>query len=325
MTVETTLTDQLRAALGEQPGIRLEANASLARYSAARLGGPADLLLEVNSADELAQAVSLLWKLDQGFMILGGGSNVLISDLGVRAVVILNRARQVRFAEAANPPRVWAESGANFGLLARQAAQRGLAGLEWAAGIPGTVGGAVVGNAGAHGGDMAGNIQLAEILHHMGGVDKSSPVREEWAPERLGLAYRTSSLKRNPGQAVVLSATLRLTRSTTANVQARMEEFNLYRRSTQPPGASMGSMFKNPPGDYAGRLIEAAGLKGTAIGGAEISDRHANFFLNRGEASASDVRALIELARREVARQFGIQLELEIELVGEWPDQPQAA
>ena len=104
-----------------------------------------------------------------------------------------------------------------------------------------------------------------------------------------------------------------------------MDEFNLYRRRTQPPGASMGSMFKNPPGNYAGRLIEAAGLKGTAIGGAEISSMHANFFINRGEASASDVRALIELARREVARQSGIQLELEIELIGEWQDPPQAA
>jgi UDP-N-acetylmuramate dehydrogenase len=124
---------------------------------------------------------------------------------------------------------------------------------------------------------------------------------------------------------VVLSATLVLERSTTARVHERMDEFNLYRRRTQPPGASMGSMFKNPSGNFAGRLIEAAGLKGTAIGGAEISSMHANFFINRGEASASDVRALIELARREVARQFGIQLELEIEMIGEWPNPPQAA
>jgi UDP-N-acetylmuramate dehydrogenase len=325
MTLDTTLMDHLHEALGQRPGIRLEANALLARYSAARLGGPADLLLEVNSAEDLAQAVGLLWKLDQPFMILGGGSNVLISDLGVRGVVILNRARQVRFAEADSPPTVWAESGANFGLLARQAAQRGLGGLEWAAGIPGTIGGAVTGNAGAHGGDMAGNLQLAEILHHMEGAGKTSPLREEWPPERLELAYRSSILKRNPGKAVVLSVTLALERSTTAQVQKRMEEFSLYRRRTQPPGASMGSMFKNPPGNYAGRLIEAAGLKGTTIGGAEISGVHANFFLNRGEANASEVRALIELARREVARQFGIQLELEIELIGEWPNQLQAA
>jgi len=325
MTVEMSLMDQLRAELGQHPGIRLEANALLARYTAARLGGPADLLLEVNSAEDLADAVSLLWRLDQPFMILGGGSNVLVSDLGVRGVVILNRARRVRFSGSDNTPSVWAESGANFGLLARQAAQRGLGGLEWAAGIPGTVGGAVIGNAGAHGGDLAGQLQLAEILHHLEGVENTSPVREEWPPERFEFAYRSSILKRNPGKAVVLSVQLALERSTTALVQARMDEFNLYRRQTQPPGASMGSMFKNPPGDYAGRLIEAAGLKGTAIGAVEISTIHANFFINRGEGTSSNVRALIELARREVARQFGVQLELEIELIGEWPDPVQTA
>jgi UDP-N-acetylmuramate dehydrogenase len=324
MTVEAELIDRLRAGLAGHPGMRLEENASLERYTAARLGGPADVLVEVNSADDLAQAARLLWKLNQAFILLGGGSNVLISDLGVRGIVILNRARQIRFIETETLPRVWAESGANFGLLARQAAQRGLAGLEWAAGIPGTVGGAVVGNAGAHGGDLAGNIQLAEILHHIGGVDKTTPVREEWPPERLGLAYRSSNLKRNPGQAVVLSATLSLEHSTTALVQARLDEFTQYRRRTQPAGASMGSMFKNPIGDYAGRLIEAAGLKGHVIGGAEISSLHANFFINQGQASASDVRALIDLAHREVARQFGIQLELEIELIGEWPDKQAA-
>jgi UDP-N-acetylmuramate dehydrogenase len=325
MTVETALIDHLRAGLEAYPGIRLEENASLARYSAARLGGPADVLVEVNSAEDLAQAASLMWKLDQNFIILGGGSNVLISDLGIRGIVILNRARQTHFTEAATPPKVWAESGVNFGLLARQAAQRGLGGLEWAAGIPGTVGGAVVGNAGAHGGDLADIIQLAEILHHLDGVDQTSPVREDWSKERLGLAYRSSILKRNPGQAVVLSATLALNRSTTALVQAHMNEFTQYRHRTQPAGASMGSMFKNPSGNYAGRLIEAAGLKGRVIGGAEISNLHANFFINRGQARASEVRALIELARREVASQFGIQMELEIEIIGEWPDRQQTA
>ncbi len=320
MTVDSVLIDHLRAVLIGRPGTRLQENADLSRYTAARLGGPADLLVEVNSVEDLAQAASLLWQMDRDFTILGGGSNVLISDLGVRGVVILNRARQTRFTEAASPPQVWAESGANFGLLARQAAQRGLSGLEWAAGIPGTVGGAVVGNAGAHRGDMAGNIQLAEILHHMGGVDKTSPLREEWPSERLGLTYRSSILKRNPGQAVVLSATLALERSTTATVQTRMDEYTQYRRRTQPAGASMGSMFKNPSGDYAGRLIEAAGLKGSVIGGAEISSLHANFFINRGQASANDVRALIKLAQQEVERQFGLQLELEIEIMGEWPE-----
>src|SRR5574341_616464 len=125
----------------------------LDRFTSARAGGPADALLEVSSADELALAATTLWSEDLPWMILGGGSNVLVSDAGVRGVVLLNRARQVAFRETSEPPTVWAESGSNFGLVSRQAAIRGLAGLEWAAGIPGTVGGAVVGDAGAHGGD----------------------------------------------------------------------------------------------------------------------------------------------------------------------------
>jgi UDP-N-acetylmuramate dehydrogenase len=205
---------------------------------------------------------------------------------------------------------VWAEAGVNFGALARHAAQRGLAGLEWAAGIPGTVGGAVVGNAGAHGSDMAGCLVVAEILHRQG--------QEHWPVERFAYGYRSSIIKRGAEEAIVLNATLRLERSTPQAVQERMDTYVAHRRRTQPPGASMGSMFKNPPGDYAGRLIEAAGLKGARIGEAEISRLHANFFVNLGQAKAADISQLIRLARREVAEKFGVELELEIEMVGDW-------
>jgi UDP-N-acetylmuramate dehydrogenase len=305
-------------------GSRLQEQAPLARLTAARLGGPADALLEVENSQELMDAVLLAWEQDWPFIVLGGGSNVLISDAGVRGLVILNRARQVRFDEQAEPPTVWAESGVNFGLLARQAAQRGLAGLEWAAGIPGTLGGAVVGNAGAHGGDMAGNLILAEILHLPDDRRQDKPELQVWPVEKLEYAYRSSVLKRqgrtgrSRPSAVVLAAQLRLERSAPEQVQARIDEFVAYRKRTQPPGASMGSMFKNPPGDYAGRLIEAAGLKGARVGDAQISPVHANFFINLGNASARDIRALIELAQETVLRKFGVALELEIELIGEW-------
>jgi UDP-N-acetylmuramate dehydrogenase len=299
-------------------GERLQEDVSLARYTAARLGGPAEAFLEVHSANELAEAAKLLWQWDIPYTILGGGSNVLVSDAGVRGVVLLNRARSVRFEEQAGSPSVWAESGANFGLIARQAAQRGLSGLEWAAGIPGTLGGAVVGNAGAHGGDMAGNLELAEILHLDEEAGQEQPRREAWPQARLGLEYRSSIFKRRPGKAVVLSAVLKLKHSSPQAVQARLDEYVAYRRRTQPPGASMGSMFKNPPGDYAGRLIEAAGMKGIRIGNAQISSLHANFFINQGEANAADVFSLIQMARQAVANKFGVKLELEIELVGEW-------
>jgi UDP-N-acetylmuramate dehydrogenase len=302
---------QLEAAFGD----RLQAGLSLARFTAARLGGPADLFLEVRSLDDLVQAASLLWQAGQTFTILGGGSNVLVSDLGVRGVVLLNRARRVRFDLESDPPTVWAESGANFGRLARQAAQKGLSGLEWAAGIPGTLGGAVVGNAGAHGGDVAASLLLAEILHHQGHMELH---RQTWPVKDLQYSYRTSRLKRQPGEIVVLGARLRLAHAPIAEVQARLDQLVAYRRRTQPPGASMGSMFKNPPGDYAGRLIEAAGLKGRRIGQAQISRLHGNFFVNLGGARAQDVYGLICLARETVQARFGVRLELEVELLGEW-------
>ena len=297
-------------------GSRLQEQVLLARYTAARLGGPADWLLEVRSQAELAHAVRILWEEEFPFHILGGGSNVLVSDQGVRGLVLLNRARKVMFAVNRTPPMVWAESGANFGLIARQAAQHGLSGLEWAAGIPGTLGGAVVGNAGAHGADMTSNLHVAEILHRIEQTPASS-AQQTWTQTELAYGYRTSTLKEHPGQSVVLSAWLTLQPSTVADVQAKMDEFVAYRRRTQPLGASLGSMFKNPPGDYAGRLIEAAGLKGARSGGAEISPAHANFFINHADAKAEDLLRLIELAQKEVLRQFGVALELEIELLGE--------
>jgi UDP-N-acetylmuramate dehydrogenase len=167
---------------------------------------------------------------------------------------------------------------------------------------------------------MAGNLVVADILQRNPNAQDGMPIRQDWPIDRLELAYRTSLLKRQSAQAVVLAATMRLERSTPEIVQARIEEFVSYRRQTQPPGASMGSMFKNPPGDYAGRLIEAAGLKGARVGDAQISTLHANFFINNGQATAADIHTLIEMARQRVAEKFGVNMELEIELVGEWLD-----
>jgi UDP-N-acetylmuramate dehydrogenase len=298
-------------ALHRQFGKRFQENASLARYTAARVGGPADGLLIARSADDLAAMAGALWDLDVPFRVLGGGSNVLVADGGVRGAVVLNQAKGMRFLEDSAGAHVRAESGVSLGMLARRAAEAGHSGLEWAASVPGTVGGAVVGNAGAHGGDTAGCLEMADILQRGG-------ARERWPVERLEYAYRDSFLKRNPGKAVVLAAGFRLEPSSPELVKARMAEHVAYRRTTQPPGASWGSMFKNPPGDHAGRLIEAAGLKGARQGEVEVSPQHANFFVNRGGAKASDVWALIQRIRAEVARQSGVTLELEIELLGDW-------
>ncbi|MCL4824095.1 MAG: UDP-N-acetylmuramate dehydrogenase [Anaerolineales bacterium] len=247
--------------------------------------------------------------MDATYFILGGGSNVLVSDRGVRGVVVLNRAKAVRF-ETGERPKVRAESGVVFSNLANRCASQGLSGLEWASAIPGTLGGAVYGNAGAFGGDVAGSLIETELLTGRG--------RETWTADKMEYGYRSSVLKRGAARAVILSAAFGLKNATAADVSATIGQFVQRRKSTQPPGASMGSMFKNPPGDFAGRLVEAAGLKGARVGNAEISAVHGNFFVNHGETKAGDIRALIELVQKKVKDEFGVTLELEIELVGEW-------
>lgn len=299
------------AALRNTFGEALQTGASLASYTTAHAGGAAEALLVVDTLDALEHAAARLWALETPFKVIGFGSNVLVSDSGVRGVVIVNRARAISIDASSAEPGVRAESGALIGTIARKAALSGLSGFEWAATVPGTLGGAIYGNAGAFGGDMRGSLLLAEILHPNG--------KELWPVERLQYQYRSSLLKREHIPAVILAANLKLERSDPQSVQERMDGFSARRRSTQPPGASIGSMFKNPPGDYAGRLIEAAGLKGKRIGDAEISPVHANFFVNHGNASAADIGALIETAQETVAQKFGITLELEVELLGDWP------
>lgn len=331
--------------LQEKFGVDFQSNALIGPYTSARIGGIADGLLIANTLDDLVSMVTHLWDTDIPYIILGGGSNVLVSDSGVRGIVLLNKAREVKFDEKSDPPTVWAASGTNFGQLARQVGQRGLAGLEWASGIPGTVGGAIVGNAGAHGSDVAGQLLMAEILHREI-VDKKSKngnspsvmiKREQWTIEQFHYSYRSSQIKekhlakRENGEdpksgwsvisqpsVVILGALLRLAYSKRELIESLMEKYGAYRKKTQPGGASMGSMFKNPPGDYAGRLIEEAGLKGIRVGDAAISPLHGNFFVNYGNATATDVLDLINLSKNIVASKFGVDLELEIELVGTW-------
>ncbi len=306
MMVAETIEKTLRAAFGD----RLRKGASLAAFTSARIGGPAEFLLAARSASELAETAIRLWELEQPFRVLGGGSNVLIADSGMKGVVILNQARTVRFDEE-EAPRIWCESGAALGALARRSVERGWAGLEWAGSVPGTVGGAVVGNAGAHGRDIASSLQVADILQQSRGV-------ERWEPKRFGFGYRTSWLKQHPGEAVVLSASFHLTHSTSEETKRRLAEFTEYRKQTQPAGASWGSMFRNPPGDYAGRLIEMAGLKGYREGDVMISPKHGNFFINLGGATAGQAWQLIRKVREGVREQSGVALELEIELIGDW-------
>jgi len=297
--------DVLYAKLGD----KVKENVSLAPYTSARIGGPADIFITADTAAELGRIVKLLWKQELPFTLLGGGSNVLVSDKGVRGVVLLNRAKAVKF-HTGDQPTVTVESGVIFSNLANRCASKGFAGLEWAATVPGTVGGAVYGNAGAFGGDMTGNLISAELLTENG--------KETFTVEQMGYGYRTSVLKRGELKAIVLSAELALKNSTKEEVTVKIQQFSAHRKATQPPGASMGSVFKNPAGDYAGRLIESAGLKGARIGNAEISPLHGNFFINHANTKAEDIRALIQLVQKTVKEKQDVELELEVELIGEW-------
>jgi len=302
MVLPQLALDSLRDAFGA----RLLVDEPLARHTSARIGGPADAFIAAESTVDLSTAARIAWEHDLPLFVLGGGSNILISDKGVRGLVIFNKANHIDVGSTT----ISAESGASTILITRQAAKAGLTGFEWGIGVPGTLGGAVYGNAGAHGGDIETCLLVAEAITPEGPV--------VYRNADLAFEYRSSILKREKRRAVILGAVLQLAPGNPAEIAAKMEEYNAYRKHTQPPGATIGSTFKNPPGDYAGRLIEAAGLKGSRIGGAEISTIHANFFLNVNDATAADVMALIDLARTEVLRQFGVDLQPEIEPVGEW-------
>jgi len=310
--------DAVASALGP----RVQRDEPLARHTAMRVGGAADLLIVCESVGEVVRAVELAQAHSVPWMVLGGGCNVLVSDAGVRGLVVVNRATGVEFdtsrrsgiAEQQEADGVVrAEAGALLAVLAREAVERGWAGLEWAVGLPGTVGGAVVGNAGAFDGDIASTLCSAAVLMPDGEVMEKSAGWFEFD-------YRTSRIKRagvqTGGRCVVLAATFGLRSGDAEALEARATEILEWRQTRHPSGATMGSTFRNPSGSHAGYLIEQAGLRGYRIGGAQISEQHGNFFMNTGDATAADVLALIEYARAEVERQFGVEMELEIELIG---------
>ena len=310
------LPEPFLAALASAFGDTPRRDELLSGHTTSRLGGPADVWLPAANLSRLIEAVTLARTHRVPVFIMGSGANLLISDAGIRGFVIENRAGKVSFpAAGSGATTLIAESGANLPGLARRCARQGLSGLEWAVGVPGTIGGAVTNNAGAYGSDIATNLVRAELL---------SPEGERvWQPvEWFEYGYRTSRLKRQEGSKwVVLQAELEMTPAPADEVEARMHAFNERRKSGQPPGATMGSMFKNPPGDYAGRLIEAAGLKGHRVGQAQIAPVHANFFQNLGGATATDMIELIKTAQTVVKQKFDVQLELEIEVIGEFHQQ----
>ena len=307
MTIEENSLNTLRETFGP----KLQENVRLSNFTTMNLGGPADALMIAHSADQLAEMVFSIWKMELPLYVLGSGSNVLISEEGLRAVVIINHAHNIKVNARSRPHTIWAESGALMVNLGKKLILRGLSGMEWAAAIPGTVGGAIYGNAGAYGKDICRNLISADILHRKSG-------RETWKCSRLDYSYRASKIKRNQEPAIILSGLFHVESGDINQIKAEIESLRAKRSMKQPPGASVGSVFRNPPDDSAGRLIEAAGLKGKVIGGAIISPKHANFIINQGDASAQNVLELLVLTRKTVKQKFGIELVPEIELLGEW-------
>lgn len=303
------------SALTSPFGPEVKRQQPLAKYTAARLGGNADFLF-IGKDPDFADTLPVLqraWELGLPVTVIGGGANILVSDRGTRGLTIINRAARVEHEICGDGISLSASSGVNLIRLVRYCHEHGIGGMEWAIGVPGTVGGAVVNNAGAHGSDMASILTRALVYEADAG--------ERWYElEELDYAYRHSSLKRRADQRfLVARAVFELERAAPRSILERMDACNAYRKRTQPAGASLGSIFKNPPGDFAGRLIEAAGLKGYRVGDVQVSPIHANFFVNLGEhASALDYRTLITRVRRRVKAAFDIELELEIELLGDW-------
>lgn len=304
---ETPLVEELRLI----SGVRIRISEPLARYTSMKVGGPADVFIEVANVEGLTGVLRTLHRRGTPFFLLGNGSNVLISDRGVRGAVIhlAGDFKQVEWREEDDIIRV--RVGAAFAVtqLVREAARKGYAGVEFAEGIPGTIGGALYMNAGAYGSEFEKVIDCVNGLTREG-----EPIR--LSRSEMTFTYRDSHL---PVGMVVTEVRLRLQREDSVKVNSRVRELVTKRKASQPSGyPNSGSMFRNPAGDFAGRLIEAAGLKGRKIGRAQISERHGNFIVNLGGAKSEDVRQLMELARAEVRSRFGIELEPEVRWLGDW-------
>jgi UDP-N-acetylmuramate dehydrogenase len=294
-------------------GLRVKLDEPLARYTSMKIGGPADYFIEAQTDAALASLLRLLNQRAMNFCLLGNGSNVLISDRGVRGVVIrlAGEFKKIQWAEG---EQVQVNVGAAYAVtqLVRETARKGFAGLEFAEGIPGSVGGALFMNAGAYGSEFEKVVDQVE-----GVTSQGKPIC--FSRGEMTFSYRDSHL---PPGTIVTRVRMQLHKAESAEVGSKLQELVSRRKSSQPSGyPNSGSMFRNPPGDFAGRLIEAAGLKGKRIGQSQISERHANFIVNLGGAKAADVLQLTALAQAEVRNRFGIELVLEVKLLGEWAAQ----
>lgn len=289
------------------------ADEPMSRHTSFRIGGPADVLLLPRTLADLQRIVALCRVAEAAVTVVGNGSNLLVRDGGLRGVVlkIAENLAKIRFEGT----RGFAESGALLAAVSKTAAPLGLSGLEFAVGIPGTIGGGVMMNAGAYGGEMK------EVVTHVTVVDEAGDVRRLTAPE-LEFGYRRSLLQSRSW--IVADIEMALRPGDPERILALMSHNQYLRESMQPlEMPSAGSVFKRPPGKYVGPMIQQLGLKGHRIGGAQVSEKHAGFIVNRGNARAADVLALIAHIRQRVHAEFGVWLETEVQVIGEEGTDPQ--
>ncbi|TMK75966.1 MAG: UDP-N-acetylmuramate dehydrogenase [Actinobacteria bacterium] len=304
----------LGTAIQRRIGVKTSRDEPLARFTTMRVGGPADLFATVHNSHELRAILRFARSRRIPYTLLGRGSNVVIADAGIRGLVVQNRAE----GSKVDGERYQAEAGVPMARAATETQRAGLSGLEFGLAIPGTVGGAVWANAGAHESDVASIVESADVLLADG-------TERRLAIDELGLGYRESRFKRPAGtdaasDDLVLAATFRLRPADEATIKLRLDEIRRWRQAHQPLGLpSAGSVFRNPAsGPSAGALIDELGLKGRRIGGAVVSEKHANFIVNDQKGSAADVRALADEVRAEVLARTGTSLAFEIVFLGDW-------
>ncbi|HEX4202722.1 MAG TPA: UDP-N-acetylmuramate dehydrogenase [Ktedonobacteraceae bacterium] len=322
-------------------GARVRRNEPLARHCTFGVGGPADIWVSIDSPDDLLGLVTICAQQRWPLLLAGNGTNILYADAGIRGVAARIALNSYTIEERGNDndtALLVAGAGVSWPKLLNELAVLGWGGLEFGPGIPGTLGGGVISNAGAHDSDIGSVLEWVEIIDARKSLEEPvAPVVVRYQQHELALSYRHSRFRSqrrvqfdeqgNPLAAsrhllepaeIITQVAIRLRREDPQVLRSAIDDHKQHRKRTQPPQQSAGSVFKNPPGDHAGRLIEAVGLRGMEHGKARISERHANFIVNVGGASAADIAWLIREAHNRVRAQFGIELELEVELRGEW-------
>jgi UDP-N-acetylmuramate dehydrogenase len=302
----------------DAPHLRVEQDSPLSRTTTWRIGGPADFLVRTGTSDDLTAAVH--WGVGEGLPItvIGGGSNLLVSDAGIRGLVIISKVsgekatNLVTWDDLGDEVRLTVGAQAPLSWVGRFASENGWAGMDWGVGLPGTIGGATVNNAGAHGTEQKDHLESLTVLRLDGAVETRD---RAW----LNPTYRNTTIKAmsRPRDYVVVDVTMRLPKGDTAELVRLSDKHAAYRKATQPTGACGGSTFANPDGDFAGRLLEVAGLKGFGIGPVSFSEKHTNFIINAGGGTAEQVRELIAHGQAVVRERFGVELHREIEYLGE--------